>query len=50
MENNDEVILRITFGYKKFKSPFYGLSKKTKKARKNCLRFSEIVNLINNKK
>ena len=37
--------LSSTLGYMKYKSQSYGLSKKIKNARLNCLRFSEIVKL-----
>ena len=43
LENNEEVILAITIGYMKFKSHFYGLSKKIKNARKSSFRFSEVI-------
>ena len=39
MENNEDVFLPITLEYKKFKSRYYGLSKKIKNARKNGFYF-----------
>ena len=43
MENNEEVISTIIIGFMKFKSDFYGISKKIKNALENGFRFNEIV-------
>ena len=45
MENYEEDISSITLGYMKYKSQFYGLSKKLENATKNCFRFREMVKL-----
>ena len=43
MEKNEEVISSHTLGYMKYSSQFYGLDKKIKNARKDCIILSEIV-------
>ena len=42
MESNEEEFLTITLGYMKFKSQFYGLSRKIKNARKSFFKLYDM--------
>ena len=45
MKNRKEILLTIAHGYLQFKSEFYGLNKKNKKAQKNTFKFVELMKL-----